>query len=181
MIDSEKEVMKLLSNPATVHRGFEMLVGLYSEKIYWQVRRIVITHEEANDVVQNAFFKAWLNIDEFENRSKISTWLSRIAINESLDFLRRKQRLSSISTDDAQFIENQIVADEYFDGDATEVMLKDAISQLPDVQRTVFTLRYYDNMKYSEMSHILGTSVGALKASYHLAVKKIENYFNKHD
>lgn len=180
MTDNEKEVMRLLSNRATVRRGFEMLVGLYSEKIYWQVRRIVITHDDANDVVQNAFLKAWLNLDEFENRSKISTWLSRISINESLDFLRRKQRQSGINTDDGQLIENKI-ADEYFDGDAIESLLKDAIAQLPDVQRTVFTLRYYEDMKYSDISSILGTSVGALKASYHLAVKKIENYFSKHD
>lgn len=173
--------MQLLSNEATVRQGFEMLVGLYSEKLYWQVRRIVISHEDANDVVQNALIKAWMNLDDFENKSKISTWLSRIAINEALDFLRKKQKQAGISADDDPVVANQLMADEYFDGDETQAQLQEAISRLPDVQKTVFTLRYYEEMKYSEISKLLGTSEGALKASYHLAVKKIEDFFNKHD
>ena len=180
-MDKEKEMMRLLSNEATVRQGFEMLVGLYSERLYWQVRRIVFSHEDASDVVQNAFIKAWLNLGDFENKSKISTWLSRIAINESLDFLRKKQKLSGISADEDMTVANKLMADEYFDGDEVQAQLQEAISQLPDVQRTVFSLRYYDEMKYSEISKILGTSEGALKASYHLAVKKIEEFFNKHD
>lgn len=173
--------MRLLSNESTVRQGFELLVNLYSERLYWQVRRIVLSHEDANDVVQNALIKAWVNLGEFENKSKISTWLSRIAINEALDFIRRKQKQSGISADDDPVIANQLMADEYFDGDETQAQLQQAISQLPEVQRTVFTLRYFDEMKYSEMSKMLGTSEGALKASYHLAVKKIEDFFNKHD
>lgn len=173
--------MQLLSNEATVRQGFEMLVGLYSEKLYWQVRRIVISHEDANDVVQNALIKAWMNLDDFESKSKISTWLSRIAINEALDFLRKKQKLAGISADDDPVVANQLMADEYFDGDETQAQLQEAISRLPDVQKTVFTLRYFEEMKYSEISKLLGTSEGALKASYHLAVKKIEEFFHKHD
>ncbi len=180
-MDREKEMMRLLSNETTVRQGFEMLVGLYSEKLYWQVRRIVISHDDTNDIVQNALIKAWMNLGEFENKSKISTWLSRIAINEALDFLRKKQKLQGISADDDPVVANQLMADEFFDGDETQAQLQEAISRLPDVQKTVFTLRYYEEMKYSEMSKILGTSEGALKASYHLAVKKIEDYFNKHD
>lgn len=180
-MDREKEMMRLLSNETTVRQGFEMLVGLYSEKLYWQVRRIVISHDDTNDIVQNALIKAWMNLGEFENKSKISTWLSRIAINEALDFLRKKQKLQGISADDDPVVANQLMADEFFDGDETQAQLQEAISRLPDVQKTVFTLRYYEEMKYSEMSKLLGTTEGALKASYHLAVKKIEDYFNKHD
>lgn len=180
-MDKEKQMMQLLSNEATARKGFEMLVGLYSERLYWQVRRIVITHEDANDVVQNAFVKAWLNLGEFENKSKISTWLSRIAINEALDFMRKKQRMDGISADENPAMANNLMADEYFDGDETQAQLQEAISKLPEVQRTVFNMRYFEELKYSEMSKILGTTEGALKANYHLAVKKIEKFFKNHD
>lgn len=180
-MDKEKQMMQLLSNEATVRQGFEMLVNLYSERLYWQVRRIVIAHEDANDVVQNALIKAWLNLDDFEKRSKISTWLSKIAINEALDFKRKKQHMDGVSADENAVVANNLMADEYFDGDETQAQLQEAIAQLPDVQRTVFTLRYFDELKYSEISKILGTTEGALKANYHLAVKKIEKYFKNHD
>lgn len=180
-MDKEKQMMQLLSNEATVRLGFEMLVSLYSERLYWQVRRIVIAHEDANDVVQNALIKAWLNLDDFEKRSKISTWLSKIAINEALDFKRKKQHMDGVSADENAVVANNLMADEYFDGDETQAQLQEAIAQLPDVQRTVFTLRYFDELKYSEISKILGTTEGALKANYHLAVKKIEKYFKNHD
>lgn len=180
-MDKEKQMMQLLSNEATARKGFEMLVGLYGERLYWQVRRIVITHEDANDVVQNAFVKAWLNLGEFENKSKISTWLSRIAINEALDFMRKKQRMEGISADENPAMANNLMADEYFDGDETQAQLQEAISKLPEVQRTVFNLRYFEELKYSEISKILGTTEGALKANYHLAVKKIEKFFKNHD
>lgn len=177
----DDEIINLLSDEKTLKKGFEKLVSQYSERLYWQVRRIVITHEDANDVVQNAFVKAWLNLGEFHNKSRLSTWLSRIAINEALDFVRRKQRHESVSTDDEPSVSQQLLADEYFDGNETEAQLQEAISLLPDVQRTVFTLRYFEEMKYSEISAILGTSEGALKSSYHLAVKKIEEFFNSRD
>ena len=142
----DQQLINLLRNPATLRKGFESMVRQYSEQLYWQVRRIVITHEDADDVVQNALLKAWNSIGTFKGDSKVFTWLSRIAI-----------------------------------GDETEAQLQEAIASLPDVQRTVFQLRYYDEMKYSEISRILGTSEGGLKASYHIAVKKITDFFHRHD
>ncbi len=177
----EAELIALLHDESSRQEGFEVLVDQYSEKLYWQVRRIVVVHEDANDIVQNAFIKAWLNIGSFEGKSKIFTWLSRIAINEALDFLAKRQKQRNISADEDVVVASQLVADEYFDGDLTQAQLQEAISLLPDVQRTVFNLRYYEEMKYSDISEILGTSEGALKASYHHAVKKIENFFNDID
>lgn len=178
----EKQIVRLLSAPETQRKGFEIVVRQYSEQLYWQVRRIVLTHEDANDVMQNTFVKAWSHLDSFRNDSKLSTWLYRIAINESLDFMRRKKNMDAVSADDVDTgVANMLLADKYFDGDQTQAMLQQAISQLPDVQRTVFNLRYFENMKYSEISKILSTSEGALKASYHIAVKKITDYFKLHD
>ena len=177
----EKQLMEMLSNPATQRKAFELVVRQYSEQLYWQVRRIVLTHEDANDVMQNVMLKAWTNLDSFRQASKLSTWLYRIAINESLDFVRHQKTASMMSADDDAGIANTLMADEYFDGDETEAQLQEAIAQLPDVQRTVFNLRYYDNMKYNEMSKVLNTSEGALKASYHIAVKKISDFFKQRD
>ena len=163
-------------------REFESIVREYSEQLYWQIRRIVLTHDDANDVLQNTFLKAWNGFDNFHGESKISTWLSRIAINESLDFLRHQKNIVTLSTDDEELsVANTLMADEYFDGDETEAQLQEAIARLPEVQRTVFLLRYYDDMKYSDISRQLGTSEGALKASYHIAVKKISEFFKSHD
>ena len=148
-----------------------MIVNQYSEQLYWKIRRIVLQHEDANDILQNTFLKAWNNIGEFRNQSKISTWLYRIAINESLDFVRRQK--NKISADADLSVASRLMADDYFDGDRTQALLQEAIAQLPDVQRTVFL------MKYSEISEILGTSEGALKASYHIAVKKITEYLKR--
>ena len=158
-----------------------MVVSQYSEQLYWKVRRIVLNHEDANDVLQNVFLKAWNNLGDFQQKSKISTWLYRIAINESLDFLRRQKTASAVSADEDLSVSNRLMADDYFDGDAAQALLQEAIAHLPDVQRTVFNLRYYDEMKYSDMSRLLDTSEGALKASYHLAVKKITEYVRRHE
>lgn len=177
----EKQLMKMLSNPATQRKAFEQVVRQYSEPLYWQVRRIVLSHEDANDVMQNVMIKAWTNLDTFRKASKLSTWLYRIAINESLDFVRHQKSTSMMSADDDTGIANTLMADQYFDGDETEAQLQEAIAQLPDVQRTVFNLRYYDEMKYTEMSKVLNTSEGALKASYHIAVKKISDFFKQRD
>jgi RNA polymerase sigma-70 factor (ECF subfamily) len=167
-------------NPETQRKGFELMVREYSEQLYWQIRKIVLTHEDTNDVLQNTFLKAWNAIDTFHGEAKVSTWLSRIAINESVDHLRRNKHLVSAGDDDLS-VANNLMADPYFDGSETEAMLQQAIAQLPDVQRTVFTLRYFDNMKYSEISQITNTSEGALKASYHIAVKKISEFFKSRD
>ena len=178
----EQQIMRLLSEAATQRKGFELLVRSYSEQLYWLIRKIVLTHEDANDVLQNTFLKAWNGLDSFHGDAKISTWLSRIAINESLDFLRKQKNSSMIHADDVESgVANMLIADNYFDGDETQALLQEAIDQLPDVQRTVFTLRYYDEMKYSEISKMLKTSEGSLKASYHIAVKKISEFFKHRD
>jgi RNA polymerase sigma-70 factor (ECF subfamily) len=178
----DERLKELIKNQTTRRRGFEMMVRQYSEQLYWQVRRIVLTHEDSNDVLQNAFMKAWTSLDTFKGDSKLFTWLSRIAINEALDFTRKQKKHPLQSTDDEELgLANQLMADNYFDGDETEAQLQEAIAQLPDVQKTVFMLRYYDEMKYSEISKILGTSEGGLKASYHIAVKKISEFFKRND
>ena len=161
-------------------REFESIVRENSEQLYWQIRRIVLTHDDANDVLQNTFLKAWNAYDSFHGESKVSTWLSRIAINESLDFLRRNNH-STISTEDEPSISHTLLADPYFDGTEVEAMLQEAIAKLPDVQRTIFLLRYFEEMKFSEISQRLNTSEGALKASYHIAVKKIAEFFKSRD
>lgn len=178
----EKQLILQLSEPSSQRNAFGLLVSLYSEQLYWRIRRIVLIHEDADDVLQNTFIKAWNSLSSFHGDSKILTWLYRIAINESLDFLRRKKNVETVSADDNDSgVANMLLADKYFDGDKTEALLQEAISHLPDVQRAVFTLRYFDEMKYSEMSKVLNTSEGALKASYHIAIKKISEYFKAHD
>ena len=181
-VHDDEQLKSLIKDPKTRTRGFEMAVRQYSEQLYWQVRRFVLTHEDSNDVLQNAFLKAWNSLDSFHGDSKLITWMSRIAINEALDFLRRQKNHSAISTDDVDSgIANQLMADDYFDGDEREAQLQQAIASLPEVQRTVFLMRYYDDMKYSDISKTLGTSEGALKASYHIAVKKITEFFKQFD
>lgn len=178
----DQQLISLIKDPQTCRRGFEQMVRQYSEKLYWQIRRFVLVHEDADDVLQNTFLKAWSSIESFHGDSKLYTWLSRIAINEALDFMRKQKNKSMLSTDDEDLgIANQLMADNYFDGNETEAQLQEAIAALPDVQRTVFNLRYYEEMKYSEISQILGTSEGGLKASYHIAVKKISEFFKRHD
>lgn len=156
------------------------IVSQYSEKLYWTIRRIVLNHDDANDILQNVFIKVWKGMDDFQNRSKLSTWLYRIAVNEALDFLRRKRDMASIDIDNNAGVASRLMADDYFDGDAAQALLQEAVATLPDVQRVVFNLRYYDEMKYSEMSKMLETSEGALKASYHIAMKKITAYVKAH-
>ncbi|MBQ9533140.1 MAG: RNA polymerase sigma factor [Prevotella sp.] len=177
----EKTILKELSDPIGQRAAFAKVVQQYSEQLYWKIRHIVINHEDANDVLQNVFIKAWMNLEDFQGKAKLSTWLYRIAINESLDFLRKQKTQNALSADEDLSLANRLLADNYFDGDEAQALLQEAIAQLPDVQRTVFTLRYFDEMKYSEISRHLGTSEGALKASYHLAVKKITEYFRQRD
>lgn len=178
----DSKLKSLIQSPDTRSRGFEIMVRQYSEQLYWQVRRIVLSHDDSNDILQNTFIKAWSSMDAFHGDSKLITWLSRIAINEALDYVRRQKSHTTISTDaEDTGIANQLMADKYFDGNETEAQLQEAIAQLPEVQRTVFLMRYYDNMKYSDISQVLGTSEGALKASYHIAVKKITAFFKQFD
>ena len=177
----ERQIMSLLAKPESQRKAFEIVVRQYSEQLYWQVRRIVLIHDDANDVLQNVFIKAWCHLDTFRNDSKLSTWLYRIAINESLDYVRRKKKEVSLNPEERQEIVNRLMADKYFDGDEIAAQLQAAIAMLPEVQRAVFNLRYSENMKYSEISKILGATEGALKASYHIAVRKISDYFKSHD
>ena len=176
----ERELYAQLKDPKKQRAAFGVLVRQYSEQLYWQIRRIVVTHEDANDVLQNTFMKAWNRLDSFQGDAKIVTWLSRIAINESLDLLRRNNH-PTVSTEDDASLSNTLMADPYFDGTEVEAMLQEAIATLPDVQRTVFVLRYFEELKYSEISERMNTSEGALKASYHIAVKKIAEFFKSRD
>ena len=177
----EAEVIRLLASSEGRQKVFPMIVDQYSQSLYWKIRSIVLTHEDADDVLQNTFLKAWKSLPTFQGKAKLSTWLYRIAINESLDFLRR-QKAATLSSADADLsVANRLLADDYFDGDKSQALLQEAIATLPDVQRTVFTLRYYDEMKYSNISEILGTSEGSLKASYHIAVQKITDYVKRYE
>ena len=177
----EAEVIRLLASSEGRQKVFPMIVDQYSQSLYWKIRSIVLTHEDTDDVLQNTFLKAWKSLPTFQGKAKLSTWLYRIAINESLDFLRH-QKTAMLSNADADLsVANRLLADDYFDGDKSQAVLQEAIAILPDVQRTVFTLRYYDEMKYSEISEILGTSEGSLKASYHIAVQKITDYVKRYE
>ena len=170
---NEQEVLALLQDEKTQRRGFEMIVEQYSEQLYWQIRRIVYSHEDANDLLQNTFIKAWTNIDYFRGDAKLSTWLYRIALNECLTFLNKQRAATTVSLDDPEAdVLQKLESDPYFSGDKIQITLQKALLTLPEKQRMVFNLKYYQEMKYEEMSEIFGTSVGALKASYYHAVKK---------
>ncbi|MCI8997531.1 MAG: sigma-70 family RNA polymerase sigma factor [Muribaculaceae bacterium] len=171
-----------LRDPATCRDAFGEVIRIYSEPLYKQIRRMVQTHDDANDLLQNTFLKAWQSIENFRGEAKLSTWLHKIAINESITFLEKERKRLGLSIDDEEsHLINLIEADTYVDGEELEKKLREAVASLPEKQRLVFNMRYYDEMKYEQMSEILGTSVGALKASYHLAVKKIEQYFDDAD
>ena len=176
----EEEIVLLLRDPERAREGFSRIVNLYAEKLYWQIRKMVLNHDDANDLLQNTFMKAWANIDLFRGEAKLSTWLYRIALNECITFLKKQRAQNQVSIDDSDlFLMDQLKDDPYFDGDDLQKRLQEAILTLPEKQRIVFLMKYYDDMKYEEMSEILGTSVGALKASYHHAVKKIEDFLSQ--
>lgn len=173
----DKELLFQFKNEATREAAFTKIIKKYQEKLYWHIRRMVVEHEDANDVMQNMFIKVWKNLDNFREDSQLYTWLYRIATNESLTFLeQQKKRASSSLSDEGNNLSNKLQADKHFDGNKLEWKLQLAIQQLPEKQRAVFNLRYYDEMPYEEMSRVLDTSEGALKASYHHAVKKVEDY-----
>ena len=171
----DPQLVAQLRDPATVRQAFTEVIRQYSEPLYWQIRRMVQSHDDANDLLQNTFLKAWQSIENFRGDARLSTWLYKIAINESITFLAQERRRQNISLDDqGAALVAVIEADTNIDGDRLAVNLRKAIASLPEKQRLVFNMKYFDDMKYEDMSQILGTSVGALKASYHLAVKKIE-------
>lgn len=178
----EQAIIEQLHHNDTAREAFGKVIEHYSGILYRQIRRMVIDHDDANDVLQNTFIKAWTSIDNFRGDAKLSTWLYKIAINESITFINKKKIQNNISLDDDDsFLVNSLESDRWFDGDEVQIKLQRAIASLPEKQRLVFNMRYYDEMKYEDMSQILGTSTGALKASYHHAVKKIESFFDEHD
>lgn len=175
----DQELYNLLVDRTQRHRAFALVVERYSARVYWQIRRMVYNHEDANDLVQNTFLKAWESLERFKGEAKISTWLYAIALNESLQYLRREQSKSKYifmleEEQLAQLLLTRLEADPYFDGDSYERTFQQALLSLPERQGLVFRMRYYDELSYEDMSQILNISVGALKASYHHAVKKLE-------
>ncbi len=173
----DKELLYQFKQSATRERAFTGIMKKYQEKLYWHIRRMVIDHDDANDVLQNVFIKVWNALDNFREDSQLYTWLYRIATNESLTFIEQQKKRTSVSLSNVENgLANKIVAEKHFDAGKLEWKLQLAIQQLPEKQRLVFNLRYYDEMPYEEMSKLLDTSEGALKASYHHAVKKIEEF-----
>lgn len=179
MID-EKALIKQLCDPSAKEAAFTQLVREYQEPLYWQIRRMVLVHDDADDVLQNTFIKAWSAIDSFRGESRLQTWLFRIAINESLNHLSKKKQTFSLDQTEGG-VADMLASDSYFDGDELQSLFQAAIGTLPDKQRLVFNLKYFDEMKYEDISDMLGTSIGALKASYHHAVRKIFAFFEDND
>jgi RNA polymerase sigma factor (sigma-70 family) len=172
---NDEQIISLMQSNVTYERGFSLLMDKYQEPLYWLIRRMVNDHDDANDVTQNTFIKVFKGFQNYKGDSKLYTWLYRIASNEAITFIHQKTKKATVSIDDSPTAYG-LSADDYFDGDKTQLLLKNAIAQLPDKQRVVFNMRYYDEMPYEEMSSVLDTSVGALKASFHHAVKKIEAF-----
>ncbi len=173
----DKELLAIYRKPETREQGFTLIIKKYQERLYWHVRRLVIDHEDANDVLQNVFIKVWKNLEGFREDAQLYTWLYKIATNECLTFLEQQKKKHAVSLTDVETgLSNKLKADTQFDPNKLEWKLQKAILQLPEKQRIVFNLRYYEEMPYEQMSKILETSEGALKASYHHAVKKIEEF-----
>jgi len=176
-------IISKFADEKTREEAFGLLLNKYQQKIYWHVRRMVVDHDDADDVVQDIFIKVWRNLEKFREDSQLYTWLYRIATNECITFLNKKKLKQNISLNDdnSSYLADTLADTTYFNGDAAQLKLQNALLTLPDKQRLVFNMKYFDDLKYDEISAILGTSVGALKASYHLAVKKIELFFAQHD
>ena len=181
MESSEKQLVQQLQNGGDRNAAFQELVTLYKERLYWQIRNIIKDHDDTDDVLQNTFIKVYKNIDAFKGDSLLYSWMYRIATNEALNFLNQKSRRLKISSEELQ---QQIVmnleSDVHFEGDEIQLKLQQAIATLPPKQQQVFNMKYYQELKYKEISDILETSEGALKASYHIAVKKIEEFLKSH-
>lgn len=173
----DSEILEKFAQENTRDEAFRLLLNKYQQKIYWHIRRMVIDHDDTDDLVQDVFIKVWKSLANFRSDSQLFTWLYRIATNESITFLNRKKMRNSVSLDDStgnDLIET-LAESPYFDGDKAQMKLQKALLTLPEKQRLVFNMKYFDDLKYEEISDILGTSVGALKASFHIAVKKIEH------
>jgi RNA polymerase sigma-70 factor (ECF subfamily) len=178
---SDNELLVQFRNPATKEKAYTAIIKKYQEKLYWHIRRMVVDHDDANDVLQNVLIRVWKGLENFREDSQLYTWLYRIGTNESLTFLEQQKKKAAVSFSDVESgLSNKIKADQNFDANKLEWKLQLAIQQLPEKQRVVFSLRYYEEMPYEEMSRVLETSEGALKASYHHAVKKVEDYILNH-
>jgi RNA polymerase sigma factor (sigma-70 family) len=173
---TDKELLSLFRNPDHKSYAFNLIVRKYQERLYWHIRKIVIGHDDTDDLLQNTFLKAWKGMENFRGESQIYTWLYRIATNEALSFLKEKRKKFFLPLVDVEKeLSSNLESDSYFNGDQIQLKLQKAILKLPEKQRLVFNMRYFDQMKYEDISQVLDTSVGALKASYHHAAKKIEN------
>lgn len=182
MQQSEQELIKNLRQESTRDQAFGELVSRYQERLYWHIRRIVLNHEDSDDVLQNTFLKVWKNLGSFREESSLYTWIYRIATNEAITFINSRKRQSLLSIQDVNtLLLDRMEADIYFEGDDIREKLQKAILRLPDKQRVVFNMRYFEEMPYQQMSEILDTTVGALKASFHHAMKKVEEYLSNQD
>lgn len=182
MPDTDQNIIADLKDENKRDLAFHTLVTTYQERLYWHIRKIVMNHEDTDDVLQNTFIKVWRSIDKFREESSLYTWLYRIATNESLTFLNSKKKKSMMPLNDvSEYLLENLMSDPYFEGDEIQKKLQQAIIRLPEKQRIVFNLKYFDEMKYDDMSKVLETSVGALKASYHHAAKKVEQYLKDID
>ena len=180
-VTSDTELLIQFRDPVMKEKAYTAIIKKYQEKLYWHIRRMVVDHDDANDVLQNVFIRIWKGLGNFREDSQLYTWLYRIATNECLTFLEQQKKRATLSLSDIDNgLSDKIKADHHFDANKLEWKLQLGIQQLPEKQRVVFQLRYYDEMPYEEMSRILDTSEGALKASYHHAVKKIEDYIKNH-
>ncbi|WP_160069007.1 RNA polymerase sigma factor [Sphingobacterium bovisgrunnientis] len=179
----DAQIISMFADESSREAAFKQLLKKYQQKIYWHVRRMVIDHDDADDVTQDIFVKVWRNLDKFREDSQLYTWLYRIATNECITFLNKKKQKNNVSLDDdnSSYLSETLAGGSYFNGDKAQMKLQQALLTLPEKQRLVFNMKYFEDLKYDEISSILGTSVGALKASYHLAVKKIEHFFNSQD
>jgi RNA polymerase sigma-70 factor (ECF subfamily) len=174
-MNPDNDIFKILETD--INKGFKMIVERYGSKLYWHIRRLVIIHEDADDALQNSFINAWKNLSGFRNESSLYTWLYKIATNEALTTINKRQKISAVSLEDiGNWLATSKEGSTWFDGDEAQVKLQNAILKLPEKQRVVFNLKYFEEMPYEDMSRMLNTSVGALKASYHHAVKKIEDF-----
>lgn len=179
---NDRDLIASLKDESTRERAFQTLVKTYQERLYWHIRKLVISHEDADDVLQNTFVKVWRSISNFREESSLYTWLYRIATNESLTMINTNKKRSLMPMNDAnEFLMNNLMSDPYFEGSEIQKKLQEAILKLPEKQRIVFNMKYFDEMKYEDMSQILDTSVGALKASFHHAAKKVEEYLKNTD
>jgi RNA polymerase sigma factor (sigma-70 family) len=174
--NDDKQILQLFKADETKHQAFGMLMEKYQKRVYWHVRRLVLCHDDADDVTQNTFIKAWKGLDNFKGESALFTWLYRIASNESITHLNKIKQLNHVGLEEDVFLTNRLSNDTYFSGDKIQLKLQQAILQLPEKQRIVFTMKYYEDLTYDEMSEVLETSVGALKASYHHAANKVEEF-----